>query len=276
VANQMITECSPSPATNETRGRLGSAVVKAVTIVAGSLALVLGVGSNAYASSNTQLCPPKHTDSGPPGTQTGDPTKDNSCNGIFDGSQTGSVVKTTSAGLNESVVSPGQTITVTLRWDGRDFGWAGPAETEDCVQIGSKVSRLSQEHGRAPLTGADTFSYQVPADTGGQQICDRGVVWGYGATGGNWRWYRSGFGGGNQTNAGPEKSAILCYSVLGAATPEAPSVILFPVAALLVVGAGYVVSRRRRASTARHHSGGMTLSVRPTGRHQAAGGKPGP
>jgi hypothetical protein len=76
----MVTQCSPLAAFNDLRGRLNSAVVKAVAIVVGSLALVLGLGSNAFALSNSQLCPPKHIGGGPPGTQTGDPTKDGSCN----------------------------------------------------------------------------------------------------------------------------------------------------------------------------------------------------
>ena len=225
--------------------------MRAATILAGILALVLGIGSVASASTSPQLCPPKHTGGDPPGTQTGDPSKDGSCNAaIFEGPSTGSVGKTTSAGPNDSVVSPGETITVTLKWDRRQFGWLGPAETEDCVQIGNKISRLSQEHGRAPLTGTDTFTYTVPADTGGLQICDRGVVWGYGTTGSDWSSDGRGEWNGNQSNHGPQKSAILCYSVLGSATPEAPSVILFPTAALFIVGGGYVATRRRRTATA--------------------------
>jgi hypothetical protein len=162
---------------------------------------------------------------------------------------------------------------VTLKWDRRDFGWFGPAESEDCVWIGSSVSRLSDEHGRAPLTGTDTFTYKVPADTGGQQICDRGVVWGYGATGGGWDSYGRGNGHGTHGNHGPQKSAVLCYSVLGAATPEAPSVIFLPLAALFVGGAGYVVARRRRTSTALHRAKGVSLGLRSPGRHRALSGK---
>ena len=216
-------------------------------VLAGSFVLVLATATNAWAS--TQFCPPKHTGTGPPGVQTGDPARDNSCNGVFDGSPTGSVVKTTSAGPNLSVVSPGQTITVTLQWNKGDFGWAGPGETEDCVEIGSHILKLSQEHGRAPLTGTDTFSYLVPADTGGQPICDRGLVWGYGATGSGWSDHWRGSTSGSRNN-GPEKSEILCYSILGAATPEAPNILLFPMAAAFVGGAGYLVARRRRRSTA--------------------------
>jgi hypothetical protein len=235
--------------------------VRALTILASSLALVLGVGSVASASTSSQLCPPRHDGGGPPGTQTGDPTKDGSCNSaIFWGRSTGSVVKTTSAGPNDSIVSPGETITVTLKWDRRQFGWLGPAETEDCVQIGNKISKLSQEHGRAPLNGTDTFTYTVPADTGGQQICDRGVVWGYGSTGGDWSSDGRGEWNSNQSNHGPQKSAILCYSVLGAATPEAPSVLLFPMAALFIVGGGYVVTRRRRTATALHKTAAGKLN----------------
>jgi len=236
--------------------------MRVFTILAGSLALVLGVGSVASASTSPQLCPPKHTG--------GDPTKDGSCNAaIFLGPSTGSVVKTTSAGPNDSVVSPGETITVTLNWDRRQFGWLGPAETEDCVQIGNKISKLSQEHGPAPLTGTDTFTYTVPADTGGQQICDRGVVWGYGSTGGDWSSDGRGEWNGNQSNHGPQESAVLCYSVLGAAAPEAPSVILFPVAALFIVGGGYVVARRRRAPIALHRARGLALGLGSAGRHRS-------
>jgi hypothetical protein len=184
------------------------------------------------------------------------------------------VVKTTSAGPNNSVVSPGETITVTLKWDNRQFGWLGPAETEDCVQIGTKISSLSQEHGRAPLTGTDTFTYTVPADTGGQQICDRGVVWGYGATGNEWSSDGKGEWNGNHGNHGPQKSAVLCYSVLGAATPEASSVILFPLAGLFLAGGGYAVARRRRTSAALHQAEGISLALVSPGRHRAVTARP--
>ena len=48
-------------------------------------------------------------------------------------------------------------------------------------------------------------------------------------------------------DAGPEKSAVLCYTVLNAATPEAPSTILFPLVGLAVVGGGVLLARRPRA-----------------------------
>lgn len=270
----MVTQCSPLAAFKDFGGRLNSAAVRSVAIIAGSLALVLGIGSNAYALSNSQLCPPRHTGGGPPGSNTGDPTKDGSCNrAVFEGAPSGSVMKTTTAGPNNSVVSPGEVITVTLTWDKRDFGWFGPGESEDCVWIGNSVSRLSQEDGRAPLTGTDTFTYKVPADTGGQQICDRGVVWGYGATGGGWNSYGRGDGHEDHNGHGPQKSVVLCYSVLGAATPEAPSVIFLPLAALLVGGTGYVVARRRRTSTPLHRARGMSLGLRSPARHRASPAK---
>jgi hypothetical protein len=218
---------------------------------------------------------------------TGDPGRDNSCNGVFDGSRDGSVVKTTSSGPNGGIVAPGQTITATLTWDSRDFGWAGPAKTEDCVTIGSHVSQLTQEHPRAPLNGTDTFSYVVPADTGGQPICDRGVVWGYGGHGSGWdaRWSSHGQGDGHgdgdgdgdgHGNAdGPEKSNVLCYTVLGAATPEAPMALLIPMTGLLVAGAVYLVARRRRGIAGSDHSGGMSLNLL-RGRRATARGPSGP
>jgi hypothetical protein len=235
-------------------------------VVAAGLALVLAMGSNAWATS--RFCPPKHTCSGPPGVQTGDPSKDNSCNAIFQGSPTGSLVKTTTAGPNDSVVAPGQTITMTLKWDKGDFGWAGPAEAEDCVEIGGKISKLSQEHGRAPLGGTDKFTYRVPSATNGQPICDRGVVFGYGATGSGWSARWTALKSGHRNN-GPERSEILYYSILGAATPEAPNLLFFPVAAAFVGGAGYLVARRRRRrTTPLHQSGRLSLSM-GTGRHGA-------
>ncbi len=188
---------------------------------------------------------------------------------MFDGSADGSLVKTTTAGPNDSIVSPGQTITVTLTWTKQDFGWPGPSTSEDCVEIGSRVVKLSQEHKPAPLTGTDTFSYVVPATTGGQPVCDRGVVWGYGPSGDGWsnsdgkgrgsghgdddRSQRvdvansSGSGAASGHGAGPERSAVVCYTVLNAATPEVPSTILFPLVGLAVVGGGVLLARRRGA-----------------------------
>jgi hypothetical protein len=230
------------------------------------LVLVLGVGTTADA------CIP------PQGAHGGDPVTDGSCSGIFDGSPTGSVVKTTSAGPNESLVTPGQKITVTLTWNKRDFGWTGPAATEDCVTIGSHVVKLSQEHKPAPFGGTDTFSYTVPLNIGGQEICDRGVVWGYGGSGSGWsddrgrpgrdtRWYRH--GGKGAGDDGPEESAVLCYSTApDPAAPEAPNVLLFPVAALVVGAGAVVVTRRRRSRRGLHRAGGLSLSLR-SGRHAA-------
>jgi hypothetical protein len=153
----------------------------------------------------------------------------NSCNGVFNGAATGSLVKTTSAGPNNSIVSPGQTITVTLRWNTGDFGGSAPSKTDDCVEIGSQISTsMSQEHKPGPSGGTDTFSYVVPsAGTNGAQVCDRGAVSGSGTS--------------------TEKSAILCYTVMATVTPEVSKALLLPVAGLLVGGGGFMFARRRRA-----------------------------
>jgi hypothetical protein len=147
--------------------------------------------------------------------------------GEFSGPRSGSLLKVTSAGANESLVSPGQTINVTITWDPRDFGGYAPSKTVDCVKIGSSISKtLSQEHTPGPSGGTDHFSYVVPVDgTGGDQICDRATV------SGPW---------GNT-----EKSAILCYTLMAVATPEVPTPLMLPIAATLV-GSGLLIARRRR------------------------------
>jgi hypothetical protein len=50
------------------------------------------------------------------------------------------------------------------------------------------------------------------------------------------------------TGASTEKSAILCYTVMEAATPEVSKADLLPAAGLLV-GAGAILLTRRRAKT---------------------------
>jgi LPXTG-motif cell wall-anchored protein len=154
-----------------------------------------------------------------------------SCNGVFDGAPQGSLVKTTSAGPTGSTVSPGQTITVTLNWTASDFVSGAPDKTDDCVEIGTTLSTaMSQEHKPGPAGGTDTFSYVVPSGgTNGQQICDRGSIAGTGPTGPD-----------------AEKSAILCYTVMGVSTPEVSQALLLPVAGLLVGGGGLLLARRRR------------------------------
>ncbi len=155
----------------------------------------------------------------------------NSCNGVFNGTPAGSLVKTTSAGPNDSTVSPGQMITVTLTWNPADFGGNAPSRTDDCVEIGSSISAsLSQEHKPGPAGGTDTYTYSVPSGgTNGQQICDRGAVSG--------------------TGHSTEKSAVLCYTVMGVATPEVSKTVLLPVAGLFVSGGALLLARRRRTGT---------------------------
>ena len=153
----------------------------------------------------------------------------NSCHGVFSGSPPGSLVETTSAGGSGNTVTPAQPITVTLTWNPGDFGGNPPSKTDLCVEIGSQVSGdLSQEHKPGPGGGTDTFNFSTPSMTGGQPICVRTAV------------------SGPATST--EKSAILCYSVLAAATPEVPQTILLPLAGLLVAGGGVLLSRRRRAN----------------------------
>jgi len=195
------------------------------------------------------------------------------CAGVFHGPPRGSLVKTTSAGPSGSTVVPGQTITVTLTWKPSDFPGTRPPQTADCVEIGSLASKmLSQVHAQGATAGSDTFSYVVPsAGTGGRPICDRALVSGSsdpltgsrgpGDTGGTedalaqlrgpddqdggWSTGRSGGMGGSGLD-GSEKSAVLCYSILAAATPEASNALLLPLAGVLVGGGALLVVRRRR------------------------------
>jgi len=171
-----------------------------------------------------------------------------SCRDVFTGPQAGSVRKTTSAGPGWSTVAPGQTITVTLTWRPGDFWGRSPAGTADCVEIGTRISTtLSQVHQPGPAGDTDTYTYVVPAQgTDGLPICDRGVVWGPDGgpiwghdDDGAWRWGQPG---------GAERSAVVCYTILPDPAPEAPNVIFFPVAGLLVGAGALLVVRRRRAS----------------------------
>ena len=165
-------------------------------------------------------------------------------------------MKTTSAGPSGGAVTPGQTITVTVRWKSGDFSEEGLFLTEDCVEIGSRISTLSRVHVPAPHGRTDTFSYVVPGDTGGQPICDRAVLVGHfdpqTESSGQGGESSSDEGGGDPGENGdgrhdqPEKSAVLCYSVLAAATPESPSALYLPAAGLLVLGVVLLAVRRRR------------------------------
>jgi hypothetical protein len=160
------------------------------------------------------------------------PVTGNSCNGVFSGSQSGSVVKSTDAGPSGSAVVPGQTINVAVTWNPADLGGASPSKVDDCVMVGSTISTtLSQSHKPGPAGGSDSFSYAVPASTpAGTQVCDRAAVSG--------------------TNINTEKSAILCYTAGPAAlTPEFSRAIALPALALGVGAAGLAIGlRRRRAS----------------------------
>ncbi len=126
-------------------------------------------------------------------------------------------------------MAPGQTITVTITWNPRDFWERLPFETHDCVAIGSRIWRtLSQEHQLDPSAGTDQFSFVVPRDgTGGNQVCEWATVSGLFAK--------------------TEQSRDLCYVVMGAETPEVPQPLMLPIAALgLMGGSGLWVVRRRR------------------------------
>ena len=229
--------------------------------------VVLGTSTSAWAESGKSAHKPPWSGPSAPahqppgrgsdGTAGGDPPRpgplpsptDASCRDVFTGRPAGSVVKTTSAGPSGNTVDPGQTITVTLTWKPGDFWGRNPVGTADCVEIGTRTSSaLSQVHQPGPAGGTDTFTYVVPAQgTGGLPICDRGVVWGSDGGGpiwghddeGAWRWGRPG---------GAERSAVVCYTILADPAPEAPNVILFPVAGLLVGAGALLVVRRRRAS----------------------------
>lgn len=163
-----------------------------------------------------------------PADEDQDGEKGHSCRGVFRGPPSGSLVKTTSAGANGSTVAPGQTINVTITWRPSDFGGYRPVRTLDCVMIGRHSSTtLSQEHKWVPAGGTDHFSYTVPLDgTGGDQICDRAAV------SGPWE--------------NTEKTAILCYTVMGAMAPEVPQTLMLPVVALLVFASALWIARRRR------------------------------
>ncbi len=169
---------------------------------------------------------------------------------------------------------------MTLTWKASDFSGKHAFLTEDCVEIGSRPAVfLSQVHFPAPSGGADTFSYVVPrGGTGGQPICDRGVVAGNfdpqqgsglgkgGGSGKKGGWDQDGgsFQGdhniqqggsaqGQSGNWGPgqfgtENSAVLCYSILAADAPEASDALFFPLSGLLVIGGAVLIAWRRRGS----------------------------
>jgi hypothetical protein len=277
------------PPVRSTFGRVAVIYVTAVLLGAG-IAACAGSGKDAVAEGPS---PSAHQPPPPTPETARHGLRDHSCSGVFDGRATGSLTKSTSAGPNESTVSPGQTITVTLTWNPADFGTRSPFKSEDCVQIGSRISAaLSQEHLPGPLNGTDTFSYVIPLDgTGGEQICDRAAVRAGDDEAGDGRDTVSSEGGGsgqhdgnvaasveasgqNSSGGGAgsgddngrgddegagqdndatseddhmEKSAVLCYTLLAAAAPEAPTALLFPLAGLLVGGGSLLVVRRRRA-----------------------------
>ena len=187
------------------------------------------------------------------------------CAGAFFGRPLGSLTKTTSAGPTGSTVLPGQSITVTLTWSPRDFGWRGPTAIEDCVKVGRHVSAyLSQAHRPGSARGRDTFKYDMPTATDGEQVCDRGV-----ALSVDPGWNQRGWGDDGGPSSGGyffgvhlETSPVVCYTILAAAAPEASQALLFPVAGLVVVGGGYWLARgrRRRGSRPPAHAAGRRAS----------------
>jgi hypothetical protein len=206
------------------------------------------------------------------------------CEDAFDGRAHGSLTKTTSAGPNGSSVLPGQTITMNLTWNPQDLK-GHSFSSLDCVRIGSRISAsLSQLHTAAPNGGTDTFSYAMPNGTNGQAVCDRAVLLradgegdggqgdgqgdGRGEGGGDLESeqgaaneqggqgqqpHDDGGGTGWGTDEGShggdgsyaEKSAVFCYYIDPAVTPEVPLAILFPVAGLTVAAGALLVRRRR-------------------------------
>jgi hypothetical protein len=158
-----------------------------------------------------------------------------SCNGVFHGNPPGSLVETTSAGPNDSTVSPGQTITVTLTWNSSDFGGNNPSKTDECVKIGGQIApNLSAEHKPGPAGSTDTFRFVAPSGgTGGQPICVRTAVSG--------------------PNVNTEKSAVLCYTLLAVATPEVSMALLLPLAVLVVCGGAVLLARRRQQAGSHLH-----------------------
>jgi hypothetical protein len=237
------------------------AVLAAGALVIGTSFGIWGGTGAAFASAGAGVPAHQWPPSAPPtGIHRGDP----SCAHVFYGRPAGWVKKTTSAGPDWATVVPGQTITVTLKWNPKAFWGQTPAMTEDCVKIGSRFATvLSQEHKPGPADGTDTFTYQVPqGGTDGQQICDRGGVWagddddrswgqGQGRGQGqdhDWGW-GPGYGGSDQH---VETSAVLCYTILAAAAPEAPMALLFPVAGLFAGGGGlWLVWRRQNRRRSR-------------------------
>ncbi len=158
---------------------------------------------------------------------------------------------------------PGQKITVTLTWKPAEFSGNRPFLIEDCVKIGSRISTtLSQVQVPASDGGTQTFSYVVPpGGTGGQPICDRAVAAGFfdpptGGWGGGGGWSSASTGSadngggrdGDGGRDGRERSAVLCYSILAAATPEVSSVLFLPVAGLVVFGGALFAFRRRETN----------------------------
>ncbi len=241
------------------------------------VAIALGLGAapasaapSAEVSRDVQTATPPAAPAGATGTDAPGNASRDLCRDVFRGAPRGSLVKSTSAGPDGGTVLPGQTITVTLTWKPTDFSGGHPLVTGDCVQVGSEISRvLTQVHDPGPSAAADTFTYVVPSGgTGGQEICDRGVAsgdldtetHGSGRDGGS-SWEEDGLNrgqngsnpggdGGDQNGGrghddGPEKSAILCYTVLGAAAPEATTVLALPLAGLVVFGGAVWVRRRR-------------------------------
>lgn len=269
----------------QVRDRLASRM-RVASIVLSSVLAGAGIVALAAARDGVASAAAPAATSAPPVTLGSHKPDDHGCDGARNKRASGSLTKTTSAGPNGSSVLPGQVITVTLAWNAADV--AGRSfSSVDCVWIGRHISAtLSQAHTPGPSGGTDTFSYVVPNGTDGQPICDRGVLLGANGEGegGDGSGDGLGAGGGDGTDSAQgtpneagrqgqqteaaatasgqgrgfsrgddqvERSAVFCYTIEAAVTPEAPTAVLLPVAGLLVGTGGFVYLRRRRRAGTR-------------------------
>lgn len=242
-------------------------------IALGLASISFVVGGDAWAGTRATAGPGSWGDPGhqPPSFP---PAITALCAAAFQGPATGSLDKTTSAGPSGSTVMPGQSISVSTTWNPKDTNDSISFISADCVRIGSHVSaRLTQLHHPGPSGGSDHFGYAVPDSTGGRPICDRAVLWIHDGDdndgtrfGGDNQWGGDSDdhgGRGDRSSDDPddvERSPVLCYTILAAVTPEASTVILFPVMALVLGGGGYLLVYRRRIAGRLASSSAQTTS----------------